>query len=116
MSGSMPIRVAQALVFGCIDALNKVAPGTIQALIAGSDSQLAGSTRIMTALGEVETRVGRLIAGGYKLERLQSTRILVAETVRKQEEIRNLQFQVKKLQGEQKARLLALKAGLSEVQ
>lgn len=99
---SMPLAQAQAMIRDCIDKMNGVAPGMVEAQINASGMTIA-------ALEEVQGRLTRLIAGGYKLERLGSTLLLCNEALRMQQQIRQLQ-------GDQKARLLALKAGLVEVQ
>lgn len=99
---TMPIRQAQNLVEGCIQETKKVSPGTTEAAIVGSNI-------IIAALTEVRNRILRLIAGGYKLDRLRSTLLLCNEAIRMQEEIR-------KQQGDQKARLNSLLVGLNEVQ
>lgn len=99
---SMPIRMAQNIVKGAIEHISKVAPNGIEA-------QIGASTQNLVALIEVRGRLERLIGGGYQLDRLRSTLLLCSEAIRQQEEIRQLQ-------GNQKSRLLALKAGLENVQ
>lgn len=99
---SMPIRMAQHIVHGAIEEMNKIAPGSIEA-------QINASTVNLLTLISVRGKIERLIAGGYRLDLLRSTLLLCSEAIRKQEEVR-------KLQGDQKSRLLQLKAGLNEVQ
>lgn len=99
---SMPIRMAQNIVQGCLEHMSKVAPNGIEA-------QIGASTNNLHALIEVRGRLERLIGGGYKLDRLRSTLLLCSEAIRMQEAIRQQQ-------GDQKARLLALAVGLNEVQ
>lgn len=99
---SMSLAQAQAMVKDCIHKMNGIAPGMVEAQINASGMTIA-------ALEEVQGRLTRLIAGGYKLDRLGSTLLLCNEAIRQQRQIRQLQ-------GNQKARLLALKAGLNEVQ
>lgn len=98
---SMPIQQAQNLVQGCIDQVRKVSPNMAEA-------QINASRQTIAALEEVRNRLLRLIAGGYKLERLHSTLLLCDETIRMQQKILGQQ-------GDQKARLLQLAAGLNEV-
>lgn len=98
---SMPIRMAQNLVEGGIQALNKVSPNMAEA-------QIGASTATIVALTDVRNRLERLIAGGYQLDKLRSALLLCSEAIRQQDQIRQLQ-------GNQKSRLLALKAGLNEV-
>lgn len=99
---SMPIRMAQNLVRGSIEHISKVAP-------SGIEAQIGASTNNLHALIEVRGRLERLIAGGYRLDLLRETLLLCSEAIRQQEEIRQLQ-------GNQKSRLLALRAGLENVQ
>lgn len=98
---SMPIAQAQVLVRECIDSMRALAPGGVEAQINGINAGLA-------RLEDVRGRLLKLIAGGYRLERLQSTLLLCAETIRKQQEMR-------RLLADQRARMLQLSAGLNEV-
>lgn len=99
---TMPLRMAQNLVRGCLEHLTGITPNMAMA-------QIEGSSRTIAALKEVQGRVQRLIGGGYRLDRLQTTLMLCNEAMRMQEQIRQLQ-------GDQRARLEALRVGLNEVQ
>lgn len=99
---SMPLANAQAIIKDCIREMSGIAPGMIEAQINASGMMIAN-------LEKVQGSLIRLIAGGYKLDRLKSTLLLCNEALRHAKEIRQQQ-------GDQKARLLSLKAGLNEVQ
>lgn len=99
---TMPIAMAQNLVHGAIELVKTTTPNRAAAMVAAS-----GET--IKALTEARDRIQRLIGGGYRLERLQSTLMLCNEAIRQQETIRQLQAQ-------NNSRLQSLLAGLNEVQ
>jgi hypothetical protein len=98
---TMPIRAAQNLVEGAIQNLAKVSPNT-------AEGQIMSSSMILDAVREVQNRLERLRAGGYRMDRIQSTLILCNEVLRQQQTIQ-------KMQDDQKARMLQLAAGLNEI-